>query len=167
METSFAPVLCAKAQMVAGVRKVRRGHFVESARTHRIEAGLAGKQDRIEAGLANWGGKGYVGRTESGRRAHRCFSDLKFTLPCFCVEDLENILSSQCRGGKYCVSSPFTLMATLTRASFAILILFGRTPCLTTGAASPTRISQRPNIVFVLADDLGWNEVPWHNPHLR
>ena len=57
METSFAPV-CAKAQMVAGVRKVRRGHFVESARTHRIEAGLAGKQDRIEAGLANWGREG-------------------------------------------------------------------------------------------------------------
>ena len=83
------------------------------------------------------------------------------------------------------VSSPFqwrncplcTLMASLTRASSVILlvILLTWTPCLAKGAASSTSSrqgasstrSRRPNIVFVLADDLGWNEVPWHNSHLR
>ena len=56
---------------------------------------------------------------------------------------------------------------TLTMTRTVILLLLASTPCLTTEAARSSTRSQRPNIVFVLADDLGWNEVPWHNPNLR
>ena len=24
----------------------------------------------------------------------------------------------------------------------------------------------QPHIIFILADDLGWNEVSWHNPNM-
>ena len=52
------------------------------------------------------------------------------------------------------------LMAALKR--FVIFLHLGWTSTLALGENFP----RRPNIVFVLADDLGWNEVPWHNSEL-
>ena len=52
------------------------------------------------------------------------------------------------------------LMAALKR--FVTFLLFGWTSTLALGENLP----RRPNIIFVLADDLGWNEVPWHNSEL-
>ena len=53
-----------------------------------------------------------------------------------------------------------SLMAALKR--FVIFLHLGWTSTLALCEKSPSL----PNIVFVLADDLGWNEVPWHNSEL-
>jgi arylsulfatase A-like enzyme len=42
-------------------------------------------------------------------------------------------------------------------------ILIG--PCVL--PASPGRAEERPNVVLIVADDLGWNDVGYHNPEIK
>ena len=99
----------------------------------------SGRTHRIEAGSrVGWGSE----RVESAG-----FSNLKPA-------------SSPFQWKKTSVFSPFSsVMAALTSSVIVSLLI------LTPRAADSS--TRRPNIVFVLADDLGWNEVPWHNSNLR
>ena len=33
-------------------------------------------------------------------------------------------------------------------------------------ASGKKRNSSPPHLIMILADDLGWNDVSWHNPHM-
>ena len=33
-------------------------------------------------------------------------------------------------------------------------------------ASDKKRNSSPPHLIMILADDLGWNDVSWHNPHM-
>merc|ERR1712183_346883 len=44
------------------------------------------------------------------------------------------------------------------------LILFFTVAC---SIARKTRRPDKPNIILILADDLGWNEVSWHNERIK
>ena len=32
---------------------------------------------------------------------------------------------------------------------------------------SPGESPQAPNLVMIVADDLGWGDAPWHDPHIQ
>ena len=99
----------------------------------------SGQTHRIEAGSR--------GGWESERVESAGFSNLKPAISPF-------------QWRKTSVLSPFSsVMAALTSSVIASLLVW------TPRAADSSM--RRPNIVFVLADDLGWNEVPWHNSNLR
>ncbi|KAK7098569.1 arylsulfatase B-like [Littorina saxatilis] len=51
------------------------------------------------------------------------------------------------------------MMWLLRSAALAWMVLLGR-------SASPVAAAKPPHIIFVVADDLGWNDVGWHNPSM-
>ena len=57
------------------------------------------------------------------------------------------------------------MFSALNRQCFAcFLVLTGVTA---RGGKKTEKSEKQPNIIFILADDLGWNEVSWHNSNIQ
>ena len=57
----------------------------------------------------------------------------------------------------------FSLLVSGMQVCFLILIF----SAISAGKKGRSGKNTKPNIIFVLADDIGWNEVSWHNKHIK
>lgn len=60
------------------------------------------------------------------------------------------------------VSVPALGLDSLMRATVTAIMVVG---CTVAGRAAPP--TEKPNILIILTDDQGWNDVPWHNPQVK
>ena len=56
-----------------------------------------------------------------------------------------------------CIYNRYTLLVTVFLIKYCFLVEL---------VSAKKRNSSPPHIIFILADDLGWNEVSWHNPRI-
>ena len=57
------------------------------------------------------------------------------------------------------------MLSALSRACCACLLLLAGVAAR--GGKKGGKSERQPNIIFILADDLGWNEVSWHNSNIQ
>ena len=47
---------------------------------------------------------------------------------------------------------------------YLLILIFS---AISAGKIGKYEKNKKPNIIFVLADDIGWNEVSWHNKNIK